>query len=76
MDVLVSNEEMYYLLFILYNDIYIAICPINHYSPTGLAPCERCPKGTYQPDIGKSFCFPCRSDLDNYNCIISKRQIV
>ena len=51
----------------------IAVCPPNTNSSTGLEPCQKCPKGTYQPDIGQTFCLPCQSESDDIACIISNK---
>jgi hypothetical protein len=49
----------------------IALCPPNHISRTGLAPCERCPKGMYQSEYGESHCKDCQGKEDNITCIIN-----
>lgn len=35
------------------------MCPQGHVSKTGLEPCFPCPRGYFQPDRGKPFCFLC-----------------
>ena len=50
----------------------IAVCPPNTNSSTGLGPCQRCPNGTYQPDIGQTFCLPCQNESDDIACISNK----
>uniref|UniRef100_A0A8B9JL61 Signal peptide, CUB and EGF-like domain-containing protein 3 n=1 Tax=Astyanax mexicanus TaxID=7994 RepID=A0A8B9JL61_ASTMX len=39
-------------------------CPSGHYSGDGFKPCHPCPRGTYQPDPGRTLCFPCGGGLD------------
>ena len=31
----------------------------GHFYNVGTSSCVRCPKGTYQPDFGKDFCYQC-----------------
>lgn len=50
---------------------YVAVCTPNTKSPTGLGPCENCPKNTYQKEYGKTFCTPCESEDDDPSCIKS-----
>ncbi|KAM6073689.1 LOW QUALITY PROTEIN: signal peptide, CUB and EGF-like domain-containing protein 2 [Chlamydotis macqueenii] len=38
-------------------------CSPGEYSPDGFKPCLPCPLGTYQPESGRVFCFPCRGGL-------------
>ncbi|XP_041478166.1 sushi, von Willebrand factor type A, EGF and pentraxin domain-containing protein 1-like [Lytechinus variegatus] len=35
------------------------ICDAGHFSPTGVAPCELCPIGTYQPETLSTSCLQC-----------------
>ncbi|XP_006873053.1 PREDICTED: signal peptide, CUB and EGF-like domain-containing protein 2 isoform X1 [Chrysochloris asiatica] len=39
------------------------LCQPGEYSMDGFAPCQLCPLGTYQPDAGRTSCFPCGGDL-------------
>ena len=41
---------------------FAAQCAPGTFSKTGLAPCEMCPVGTYQPSSGKTFCHRCEFD--------------
>ncbi|XP_072475580.1 signal peptide, CUB and EGF-like domain-containing protein 2 isoform X2 [Notamacropus eugenii] len=34
-------------------------CLPGEYSSNGFSPCQPCPLGTYQPEGGRTFCFPC-----------------
>uniref|UniRef100_A0A5F8GYJ5 Signal peptide, CUB domain and EGF like domain containing 2 n=1 Tax=Monodelphis domestica TaxID=13616 RepID=A0A5F8GYJ5_MONDO len=36
-----------------------AQCLPGEYSSTGFSPCLPCPLGTYQPEVGRTSCFPC-----------------
>uniref|UniRef100_A0A7N8YDD0 Signal peptide, CUB and EGF-like domain-containing protein 2 n=1 Tax=Mastacembelus armatus TaxID=205130 RepID=A0A7N8YDD0_9TELE len=38
-------------------------CSPGQYSHDGLVPCLPCPLGTYQPEVGRTFCFPCGGNL-------------
>ncbi|XP_072320672.1 signal peptide, CUB and EGF-like domain-containing protein 2 isoform X1 [Eucyclogobius newberryi] len=38
-------------------------CPPGQYSLDGFIPCLPCPLGTYQPDVGRTTCFPCGGNL-------------
>ncbi|XP_015193504.2 signal peptide, CUB and EGF-like domain-containing protein 2 isoform X1 [Lepisosteus oculatus] len=38
-------------------------CPPGQYSYDGFLPCQPCPLGTYQPDVGRTSCFPCGGSL-------------
>ncbi|PIO04950.1 hypothetical protein AB205_0087820, partial [Aquarana catesbeiana] len=38
-------------------------CAPGHYSVDGFKPCKACPLGTYQPDAGRTICFPCGGGL-------------
>ncbi|XP_063064631.1 signal peptide, CUB and EGF-like domain-containing protein 3 isoform X3 [Engraulis encrasicolus] len=38
-------------------------CPAGHYSSDGFKPCQACPVGAYQPELGRTFCFPCGGGL-------------
>ncbi|XP_031425283.1 signal peptide, CUB and EGF-like domain-containing protein 2 isoform X3 [Clupea harengus] len=38
-------------------------CFPGQYSHDGLIPCQPCPLGTYQPEVGRTFCFPCGGAL-------------
>ncbi|XP_054755195.2 sushi, von Willebrand factor type A, EGF and pentraxin domain-containing protein 1-like isoform X1 [Lytechinus pictus] len=38
------------------------ICPRGTFSPTGFAPCQDCPKGTYQPRASQTSCTLCPGD--------------
>uniref|UniRef100_T1IZH1 Sushi, von Willebrand factor type A, EGF and pentraxin domain-containing protein 1 n=1 Tax=Strigamia maritima TaxID=126957 RepID=T1IZH1_STRMM len=40
-----------------------AECQPGSFSPTRLEPCNLCPRGSYQPRAGKSFCIPCNGTL-------------
>uniref|UniRef100_A0AAR2J8X4 Signal peptide, CUB and EGF-like domain-containing protein 3 n=1 Tax=Pygocentrus nattereri TaxID=42514 RepID=A0AAR2J8X4_PYGNA len=39
-------------------------CSPGHYSGDGFKPCHPCPRGTYQPDAGRTLCFPCGGGLE------------
>ncbi|KAM8939703.1 signal peptide, CUB and EGF-like domain-containing protein 2 [Pelodytes ibericus] len=39
------------------------LCPAGEYSSDGFRPCDLCPLGTYQPDAGRTSCFPCGGGL-------------
>ncbi|XP_048118327.1 signal peptide, CUB and EGF-like domain-containing protein 2 isoform X6 [Alosa alosa] len=38
-------------------------CSPGQYSRDGFVPCVPCPLGTYQPEVGRTFCFPCGGSL-------------
>ncbi|XP_053562764.1 signal peptide, CUB and EGF-like domain-containing protein 3 [Bombina bombina] len=38
-------------------------CPSGHFSADGFKPCQSCPRGTYQPESGRTYCFPCGGGL-------------
>ncbi|KAJ8271495.1 hypothetical protein COCON_G00103540 [Conger conger] len=38
-------------------------CPPGQYSLDGFVPCLPCPLGSYQPDSGRTSCFPCGGNL-------------
>ncbi|XP_048856015.1 signal peptide, CUB and EGF-like domain-containing protein 2 [Brienomyrus brachyistius] len=38
-------------------------CPAGHYSSDGFVPCSLCPPGSYQPEVGRTTCFPCGGNL-------------
>lgn len=38
-------------------------CSPGHYSHDGFVPCLLCPLGTYQPEVGRTTCFPCGGNL-------------
>uniref|UniRef100_A0A672NZU9 Signal peptide, CUB domain, EGF-like 3 n=1 Tax=Sinocyclocheilus grahami TaxID=75366 RepID=A0A672NZU9_SINGR len=38
-------------------------CPPGYFSSDGFKPCQPCPLGTYQPDPGRTLCFPCGGGL-------------
>ena len=38
---------------------FLGYCDPGYVSKTGLTPCFPCPRGTYQPDSGRSFCYEC-----------------
>ncbi|XP_035238117.1 signal peptide, CUB and EGF-like domain-containing protein 3 [Anguilla anguilla] len=38
-------------------------CPTGYYSSDGFKPCQPCPQGSYQPDPGRTLCFPCGGGL-------------
>ncbi|XP_029986881.1 signal peptide, CUB and EGF-like domain-containing protein 2 isoform X5 [Sphaeramia orbicularis] len=38
-------------------------CPPGQYSHDGFIPCLPCPLGTYQPEVGRTSCFPCGGSL-------------
>ncbi|XP_065809004.1 signal peptide, CUB and EGF-like domain-containing protein 2 isoform X5 [Labrus bergylta] len=38
-------------------------CPPGQYSHDGFIPCLPCPLGTYQPEVGRTSCFPCGGNL-------------
>ncbi|XP_057703486.1 signal peptide, CUB and EGF-like domain-containing protein 2 isoform X4 [Corythoichthys intestinalis] len=38
-------------------------CPPGHYSHDGFTPCQPCPLGSYQPEVGRTTCFPCGGNL-------------
>ncbi|MEE6498720.1 hypothetical protein FKM82_003214, partial [Ascaphus truei] len=39
------------------------LCPPGEYSSDGFRPCEPCPFGTYQSEIGRTSCFSCGGGL-------------
>ncbi|XP_075878317.1 signal peptide, CUB and EGF-like domain-containing protein 2 isoform X4 [Nelusetta ayraudi] len=39
------------------------LCLPGQYSHDGFVPCLPCPLGTYQPEVGRTFCFPCGGNL-------------
>ncbi|KAM4846817.1 signal peptide, CUB and EGF-like domain-containing protein 2 isoform 4-T4 [Thomomys bottae] len=39
------------------------LCQPGEYSTDGFAPCQPCALGTFQPDVGRTFCFPCGGSL-------------
>uniref|UniRef100_A0AAQ6A4D7 Signal peptide, CUB and EGF-like domain-containing protein 2 n=1 Tax=Amphiprion ocellaris TaxID=80972 RepID=A0AAQ6A4D7_AMPOC len=38
-------------------------CPTGYFSSDGFKPCQPCPQGSYQPDLGRTLCFPCGGGL-------------
>jgi len=42
-----------HFLFLLEN------CPVGHYSPTGLAPCQKCPMHSYSVELNSLECAVC-----------------
>ncbi len=38
-------------------------CSPGQYSHDGFIPCMPCPLGTYQPEVGRTSCFPCGGNL-------------
>ncbi|XP_030271270.1 signal peptide, CUB and EGF-like domain-containing protein 2 isoform X8 [Sparus aurata] len=38
-------------------------CSPGHYSHDGFIPCLPCPLGMYQPEVGRTSCFPCGGNL-------------
>uniref|UniRef100_A0AAQ4PXW8 Signal peptide, CUB domain, EGF-like 2 n=1 Tax=Gasterosteus aculeatus aculeatus TaxID=481459 RepID=A0AAQ4PXW8_GASAC len=38
-------------------------CPPGQYSHDGFVPCLPCPLGAYQPEVGRTNCFPCGGNL-------------
>ncbi|XP_067298818.1 signal peptide, CUB and EGF-like domain-containing protein 2 isoform X8 [Pseudorasbora parva] len=38
-------------------------CRPGHFSHDGFLPCLPCPQGTYQPEVGRTSCFPCGGSL-------------
>lgn len=38
-------------------------CPPGQHSGDGFKPCQPCPRGTYQPEAGRTLCFPCGGGL-------------
>lgn len=38
-------------------------CPTGSFSNDGFKPCQPCPQGAYQPDLGRTLCFPCGGGL-------------
>lgn len=38
-------------------------CPTGYFSSDGFKPCQPCPQGAYQPDLGRTLCFPCGGGL-------------
>ncbi|XP_047436704.1 signal peptide, CUB and EGF-like domain-containing protein 2 isoform X5 [Mugil cephalus] len=38
-------------------------CPPGQYSQDGFTPCLSCPLGMYQPEVGRTSCFPCGGNL-------------
>ncbi|XP_017556118.1 signal peptide, CUB and EGF-like domain-containing protein 2 isoform X1 [Pygocentrus nattereri] len=38
-------------------------CSPGQFSPDGFVPCRPCSRGTYQPEMGRTFCFPCGGNL-------------
>ncbi|KAE8606083.1 hypothetical protein XENTR_v10010595 [Xenopus tropicalis] len=41
----------------------VGVCPPGEFSADGFRPCDSCPLGTYQPDGGRTSCFPCGGNL-------------
>ncbi|XP_004369690.1 signal peptide, CUB and EGF-like domain-containing protein 2 isoform X3 [Trichechus manatus latirostris] len=39
------------------------LCQTGEYSTDGFAPCQLCPLGTFQPEAGRTSCFPCGGGL-------------
>ncbi|XP_078482331.1 signal peptide, CUB and EGF-like domain-containing protein 1 isoform X1 [Ciona intestinalis] len=35
------------------------LCPAGHFSVDGMQPCQACPRGTYQNDVGRIGCYTC-----------------
>uniref|UniRef100_A0A8D2P233 Signal peptide, CUB domain and EGF like domain containing 3 n=1 Tax=Zosterops lateralis melanops TaxID=1220523 RepID=A0A8D2P233_ZOSLA len=38
-------------------------CPPGQHSADGFKPCQPCPRGSYQPEVGRALCFPCGGGL-------------
>lgn len=36
---------------------------MGYFSSDGFKPCQACPQGAYQPDLGRTLCFPCGGGL-------------
>lgn len=36
---------------------------MGYFSSDGFKPCQPCPQGAYQPDLGRTLCFPCGGGL-------------
>lgn len=45
------------------NAVCSGLCLPGQYSHDGFVPCLPCPLGTYQPEVGRTFCFPCGGNL-------------
>lgn len=45
------------------NSVCSGLCSPGQYSHDGFVPCLPCPLGTYQPEVGRTFCFPCGGNL-------------
>lgn len=37
--------------------------PPGQHSADGFKPCQPCPRGSYQPEVGRALCFPCGGGL-------------
>ena len=42
--------------------IFAESCAAGEYSPTGFAPCKKCPKNFYQTDTGQITCIECEDN--------------
>ena len=40
-----------------------AFCSPGYFSPSGLAPCHKCPRGSFQSNFGQKSCFQCPFDM-------------
>ncbi|KAM9301654.1 signal peptide, CUB and EGF-like domain-containing protein 2 [Gastrophryne carolinensis] len=40
-----------------------SLCPPGEFSSDGFRPCDPCPLGSYQPEAGRTSCFPCGGGL-------------
>ncbi|XP_053490767.1 signal peptide, CUB and EGF-like domain-containing protein 2 isoform X4 [Ictalurus furcatus] len=38
-------------------------CSPGHFSHDGVVPCRPCPRGSYQPEVGRTSCLPCGGNL-------------
>ncbi|XP_072033433.1 uncharacterized protein [Amphiura filiformis] len=45
------------------SSLCIPMCIPGEYSPSGLQPCQRCPKGTHQKKRGEKGCTPCPDNM-------------
>ncbi|XP_010130137.1 PREDICTED: signal peptide, CUB and EGF-like domain-containing protein 3, partial [Buceros rhinoceros silvestris] len=43
-------------------------CPPGQHSADGFKPCQPCPRGSYQPEVGRALCFPCGGGLTTLQC--------
>ena len=50
------------------------LCEVNHYSKTGMKPCQECVTGSEQPARGSSMCRECQGNSTSNLCKSGKNE--